>query len=526
MPRKRLSMRKIREVLRLRWQCNATQREISVACNIGQSTVSDYLQRSEIAGLSWPLPADLTEADLDAMLFPKAVVKPSECRPVPEWPWVREELRKKGVTLLLLWQEYERGNPAAYRYSWFSKTYRAWEAKAYPRLRLPHIPGDKVYVDYAGQTVLVTDRLTGKLREAQIYVATLGASNYTYAEATWTQGISDWLASNTRALEYFRGVPRAIVPDNLKSGVKSANYYEPDINEAFMEWAAHYGVAVLPARVRTPKDKSKVENGVQQVERWILAALRNRSFFSLDELNRAIRELLEQLNTRETKGLPASRKVMFETTDLPALSPLPSRQFQRAEWLKATVHLDYHVDVQRHFYSVPHTLIGQEVDVRIDVRTVEIFHKGVRVASHARSSKSHACTTIAAHRPPNHAAVLGSKDQWLCMQAQRIGAQTHALVQNILASVDYPEQGYRRCLGIVRLAREHGAQTMERASAAALEENTSSYRRVSEILRTLLRAPAAPEAVPVRHDNIRGSEYYLDSDAQVKEKPQCSRTQQ
>ncbi len=357
-------MRTISEVLRLKWECHASQAEIANACRIGQATVSEYLRRARLADIKWPLPPELTEAELNQRLYPPPVVVPSDSRPVPDWSDVHQRLRKKGMTLLLIWEEYNQSSPDTYRYSWFCRTYRAWEGTAHPRMRQEHVPGDKLYVDYAGQTVCVHDKASADVREAQIFVATFGASNYTYSEATWTQSIPDWISSNTRALEFFGGVPRAVVPDNLKSGVKSPNYYEPDLNRTFSEWARHYGVAVLPARVRQPRDKAKVENGVLQVERRILAALHNRSFFSLAELNVALRDFLEQLNLRETRDLPASRKVMFDTTEFPTLSPLPNQRFEDAVWSKARVHLDYHIDVGRHFYSVPYKLTGELVEVR------------------------------------------------------------------------------------------------------------------------------------------------------------------
>jgi len=380
-------------------------------------------------------------------------------------------------------------------------------------MRLVHVPGDKLYVDYAGHTVCVYDKATGEARAAQIYVATMGASNYTYAEGTWTQSIADWIASNTRALEFFGGVPRAIVPDNLKSGVKSAVYYEPDLNKTFNEWARHYGVAILPARVRKPRDKAKVENGVQQVERRLLAALRNRTFFSLEGLNAAIRELLDQLNLRETRDLPASRKVMFDTTELPALSPLPPHRFEEAVWTKARVHVDYHIDVARHFYSVHHSLIGVLVDVRMTAQAVEIFHNSERVASHIRVSQRFGFTTLPEHRPRNHAAVMGATEQALHLKAQHVGPKTLALVEKIMRAVEYPEQGYRRCQGILRLAEERGSQDIESVCAIAMEMNVISYRRVKAMLDNMLQDPLATEPVPIQHANIRGAEYYQDDTA-------------
>jgi transposase len=506
-------MRKITEILRLRWQCHASQAEIANSCGIGQSTVSEYLRRAKLANLAWPLPPDLTEEELDRRLFPPPVTVPATSRPLPDWAAVREKLRLKGMTLLLIWEEYDRQTPNAYHYSWFCRAYRDWEATACPRMRMVHLPGDKLFVDYAGHTVCVYDKATGEVREAQVYVATMGASNYTYAEATWTQSISDWIGSNTRALEFFGGVPRAIVPDNLKAGVKSANYYEPDLNKTFHEWARHYSVAILPARVRKPRDKAKVENGVQQVERRVLAALHGRTFFSLDELNIAIRDFLEQLNQRETRDLPASRKVMFETSEFAALSPLPSHRFEDAVWSKARVHVDYHIDVGRHFYSVHYNLIGAQVDVRLTAQTVEIFHNSQRVASHIRSPQKFRSTTLPEHRPANHAAALGATDKSLLLKAHSVGPNTAALLKKIMDSLEYPEEGYRRCQGILRLADERGRQAVESVCALAVQMNVTSYRRIKAMLDNMRQEPQTTEPPPVQHDNIRGSEYYQDDNA-------------
>jgi transposase len=512
-PRKRLSMRKISEVLRLRWDLHASQREIANSCKIGQATVNEYLRRAKAANLTWPLPPDLTEEELERRLFPPPVAVPASARPVPDWAVVQKELRRKGVTLLLLWEEYAGDDPNAYRYSWFQERYRQWEAIASPRLHIEHAPGDKLFVDYAGQTVDVLDKPTGEMRKAQIYVATMGASNYTYAEATWTQTIPDWIASNIRALEFFGGAPRAIVPDNLKSGVKSADYYEPDLNPTFREWALHYGVAILPTRVRKPTDKGTVEKGVQMAEQRLLAPLRNRCFFSLEDLNAALRGLLDVLNLRDTRDLPASRKAMFEATDRPALRALPPQRFEEAVWSKATVHQDYHVDVERHYYSVHYTLIGEAVEVRLTSQIVEIFHKNARVASHKRSTVKYRCTTLPQHRPANHAFVLGVTDDWLLECAQRVGPRTHEVVRRALDEFEYPEEAYRRCQGLLRLARQNGSTAMEAVCAIALQSNVTGYRSIKAMLANLAAEPhnQTAEPTPIQHDNIRGSDYYRDS---------------
>ena len=507
MPRKRLSMRKISEVLRLKVQCHSTNREIANACSIGVASVSEYIGRASRAGVSWPLPEGMTEPELERLLYPPAVRLPDD-RALPDFEYIRKELKKKGVTLQILWEEYVLASSCAYGRSYFVDLYRQWEARAYPRMRQVHAPGDKLFVDYAGHTVPIIERSTGEvLFQAQIYTATMGASNYTYAEATRSQDQHDWIGSNIRALEFFGGVPRAIVPDNLKSGVTSADLYEPDVNPTFQDFARHYSVAILPCRVRRPRDKAKVEKGVQVVETRILAALRNRTFFSLMELNAAIRELVADLNARETRDIPASRRVMFETTDLPALSPLPAARYELSEYSKAKVHLDYHIDVDRHYYSVHYRHIGKTVDVRTTEHVVEIFLNGERVASHIRSLAKGHHTTDPAHRPRNHSEVLGETEARILSRAASAGPCTRAMAERILSSRSFREEGFRPCLGLVRLIDEHGSTRLEEACRQGIERGVNQYRRVKDILLALPQAEP-PRRNPIQHDNVRGAGYF------------------
>ena len=512
MPRERLSMRKIREVLRLRWAQRLSYRQVATSCQLGLGTVLEYVRRGQAAGLTWPLPADLTDTALEAQLFPPPPAIPGSERPVPDWAVVDRELRKKGVTLALLWEEYRSHQPQAFGYSRFCERYQAWKGTSEPRMRQVHQGGDKLFVDYAGLTAPVVDRTTGEHRQAQIFVATLGASSYTYAEATWTQRVPDWIASHVRAFAYFGGVPALVMPDNLKAGVTSACYYEPDLNPTYQELARYYGTAILPARVRKPRDKSKVENGVQQVERWVLAPLRHHSFFSLAALNTALRAQLHALNSRPAPGLPASRLELFETLDRPALKPLPAQPYELALWQKARVHLDYHVQVADHFYSVPSSLVRQEVEVRLTATLLEVFHQGARVASHLRSARKYGFTTLPEHMPPGHRAYAERDAEWLLARARAIGPETEALFRTICAARAHPAQGYRSCLGILRLAEVHGAERLERASRRALATGGLSYRSLQAILRHRLEDAPWPEAVgptePLHHANVRGAGYY------------------
>lgn len=512
MPRKRLSMRKIKEVLRLKCECCLSHRQIAVSCKIGMGTVWEYLRRAQAAGLSWPLPDGLDDAKLEALLFPALNAPPESGRPLPDWAEVHRELRRKGVTLLLLWEEYRALHPDGYGYSRFCELHQAWSQTIDPRMRQVHKAGEKLFVDYAGQTVPVVDRKTGEVREAQVFVAALGASSYTFAEATWTQTLPDWIGSHVRAFEFFGGVPETLIPDNLKTGVTSACFYEPDLNPTYLEMARYYGTVVLPTRVRKPRDKSKVENGVQQVERRVLAPLRNRTFFSLSDLNAALRERVTALNERPAQGLPASRSELFDTMEKAELKPLPEQQYEFALWKKARVHIDYHVEVERHFYSVPYRLVKQQVDVRITASVIECFLQGERIASHPRSSKKFAFSTQPDHMPPGHRQWSEWSPERLMRWAQQIGPATKEAVEKILSSRAHPQQGFRACLGVLRLQKVYGATRLEHACSQALGTGTLTYRSIEAILRRPPDQQTLPlveaERPPIQHANVRGSAYY------------------
>jgi transposase len=512
MPAKRLSMRKIKEVLRLKWAQGLSNRQIAKTCGIARPTVGEYLRRATEAGLAWPLPPDLDEAALERQLFPPPPSLPAQARGVPDWALVHQELKRKGVTLFLLWQEYRETHPEGYQYSWFCDHYRAWQGKLDVVMRQDHRAGEKLFVDYAGQTMPVVDRNTGEIREVQIFVAVLGASSYTYAEATWTQGLADWIGSHRRTFAFLGGVPELVVPDNLRAGVSKAHRYEPDLNPTYQDMASHYGVAVLPARVRRPRDKAKVEAGVLLIERWILAALRRRTFFSLAELNAAIAGLLEKLNARPFKKLPGCRRAHFEALDRPALNPLPAAPYEYAEWKKARVHIDYHVAVEGHYYSVPHALIKRQLDVRITQNTLECFYRGNRVASHRRSQQKGRHTTVPAHMPESHRQAGEWTPQRLSNWAAKTGPATEKLITTVLTSRKHPQQAYRSCLGILRLGKAYGDVRLEAACRRALILGSHSYKSIESILKHRLDdKPLAEQqelALPEDHDNIRGPSYY------------------
>ena len=380
-------MRKSREILRLHFESYLVPGQIASICKVSRSTVQRCLERLKAAELGWPLPAELDDAALERRLYPPPPVASPEQRMLPDCAAIHKELKsRQNVTLQLLWEEYKQANPSGYAYSWYCELYRGWQRQLDVVLRQEHRAGEKMFVDYAGQTVGVTDPKTGEVRQAQVFVAVLGASNYTYAEATWTQNLWDWTHSHVRAFEFFQGSSRLVVPDNLKSGVKTPCYYEPELNRTYGDLAIHYGVGILPARPYRPRDKSKAEVGVQVVQRWVLAALRKRQFFSLAELNEAILELVVKLNERPFRKMAGTRTELYRLIDRPALQPLPAGRFEYAEWKRARVNLDYHVEADQHYYSTPYQLVGKEVDVRSTSNAVEIFYQGKRVASHPVST--------------------------------------------------------------------------------------------------------------------------------------------
>jgi len=505
-------MRKIEDVLRLKFETGLAQRQIARSCGLGKTTVSECLARFERSGLSWSTAAGLDEATLERQLYPPAPSVLRAARALPDWAVIHRELRRKGVTLTLLWHEYRAAHPEGFGYSWFCEHYQAWTGKLDVVMRQEHHAGEKLFVDYAGHTAEVVERRTGEIRQAQIFVAVLGASNYTYAEATWTQQLPDWIGSHVRAFAFLGGVPELVVTDNLRSGVSKAHRYEPDLNPTYQDLASHYGTAVMPARVRGPRDKAKAEAGVQLVERWILAVLRNRTFFCLRELNAEIARLLERLNARAFKKLPGSREELFEQLDRPALRPLPTQPYAFAEWKKVRVNIDYHVEVAGHYYSVPHALVKKQLEARITAHTVECFYKGQRVASHIRSPLKGRHTTVAEHMPETHRQYAQWTPERIIAWAEKTGPATAGVIQTIIERRAHPQQGFRAALGILRLGKGFGDERLEAACRRAVRLGSYSYKSIESILRQGLNRQALSEQaeleLSIAHENIRGSRYY------------------
>ena len=507
---KRLSMRKIREILRLYHELKLGKKQIAKICSMSPSTVVEYIRKADTAGVSWPLPEDLDDTALEALLFP--IEPPSLTdRPLPVMAELRQELQSKGVTLMLLWQEYKERYPEGYQYSQFCDHYRRWTKTLDLSLRQEYLAGEKTFVDFAGKTIPITNRYTGEITDAEIFVAVLGASNYTYAEALESQNLPSWIGAHTRAFEYFGGVSALLIPDNLKSGVTKACRYEPELNPTYLEMCQYYGTVAMPARAGKPRDKAKVEAGVLLVTRWITAALRHHTFFSLSELNAAIRELLERLNHRKFKKLDSTRRDLFEAIDKPALKPLPVERYQYAEWKKATVNIDYHIEVDRHFYSVPHQMVRQKVDVRITTDTIGVFFKGKRITSHVRSYQGK-FTTITEHMPKSHQGYKEWTPSRLIRWSEKTGPSTAKLIETIMTTRPHPQQGFRACLGIMSLGKKYTNERLEAAAHRALAIRSYSYRSIRAILESGMDkvATEVKEVTPtIEHDNIRGGEYYL-----------------
>lgn len=511
MPAARISMRKIIEVLRLKHEAKLSHEKIAAACGLSKGAVSKYVSLAQAKGVSWPLPDGVDEAHLERLLFPAP--QAPERFAEPDYFQIHQDLKRKEVTLYLLWGEYVAIHEArAYRYSQFCHRYRQWRARQRRSMRQTHRAGEKLFIDYCGPTVPVVDRSSGEIHPAQVFVAVLGASSYTYAEATWSQTLPDWIASHQRAFQFFGGVPALVVPDNLRSAVTKADRYSPRINATYAEMATHYRTAVLPARPYKPKDKAKAEVAVQVVERWILARLRHHTFFSLAELNAAIRELLPALNERPFQGRTESRRDLFEALDRPALMPLPESAYEYAEWRKVKPGIDYHVEVEKRFYSVPHALVGQALEVRITAATVEVLHKGRRVATHPRHGTGR-FSTLTEHMPKSHRAHREWSPGRFMNWAKQIGPCTLQVIQQQLQDRPHPEHGYRACLGLLNLGRRYEPRRLERACERALHLHSANYQSIASILKQGLDHQRLEHEEPAQgelplHANVRGAGYY------------------
>ena len=508
-------MRKIKDILRLRYEAGLPYRGIANALNIGYGTVVDYLNRAQQAGLGWPIPEGLHERDLGRLLFPTQAATGQRRFAEPDFPEACQELKRKGMTKLLLWQEYRQRHPDdGYSYAQFCHRYRVWLGCQQRSMRQVHRAGEKLFVDYCGPTMTIVNPDTGEYRQAQIFVAVLGASNYTFACASWSQKQADWLHAHVKAFEFFGGVPELVVPDNLKSAVRKVHRYDPDINPSYQQLASHYQCAIVPARPYKPKDKAKAEVAVQIVERWIMARLRHQTFFTLASLNQAIRVLLDDLNQRPFKKLPGTRLSQFEQLDKPALRPLPAQPYQYADIKQARVHIDYHIEYDKHYYSVPHHLVKQAVEVQATDSAVAIYHQGQRIASHPRSSRQGAHSTCQEHMPQAHQAMHDWSPERFLGWAGDIGAETREVVGCILQEKRHIEQSYRRILALLSNAKKYGRERLNKACGRALLIGSPTRSSVESILKqgldqVAVETPAAQKELCLdHHENVRGEDYY------------------
>lgn len=506
----RLSMRKISEILRQRFELKLSYRDIARSQNISLSSISDYLARAKAVGLSWPLPESLTEQGLYDLLFLPAGIQTKK-RPQPDWSYVYQEQRKKGVTLQLLWREYRALHPNGMGYSQFCHCYGDYAKTLTPVMRQIHKAGEKTFVDYAGMKMSWIEMGTGEIHDAEIFVGCLGASQYIFVEATKSQQLPDWIEAHIHMFEFFGGVSEMLVPDNLLSAVTKAHRYDPDINANYQHFAEHYGIAIVPARVASPRDKAKVENAVGIVERQILAPLRHNTFTSLSEINIAIRKALIQLNQQSFQKMPTSRFELFDRIDKPALKPLPPARYQFAVWKKAKVHLDYHIEFENHYYSVPHLYIGKYIEVRATHKTIECFFQQERIALHVRSDKKYQFTTQPEHMPKAHQEQSQFSEARLKNWAQRCGDNTLAFIEHMITARRFPQQAYRACLGLLRLSKIYSEVRLEKACAKGLLIGASRYQQIESLLKNNLEeAPITQtmiSSLPL-HTNIRGAQYY------------------
>ena len=513
MPAAPISMRKLKEILRLKYGCALSHRQIGKSLSVSPSVVSMYANRAAQLGITdWPLEPHWDDTSLNQAFLRTKVKKKAVS--LPDWARIHLELKQKTMTLQLLWEEYvERNKANHYSYNHFCRLYQAWRKLQSPSMRQNHKAGEKLFVDYCGPTLQVVDPTTGECRTAQVFVAVMGASNYTYAEATWTQGLEDWVMSHARCFEFLGGVPELVIPDNLRSAVSKTCRYEPDLNPTYQQLAYHYDTVVVPARPYKPKDKAKAEVAVQIVERWIMAKLRNEQHYSLRTLNLRIAELLIALNNKPMKKLPGSRQSQFEQLDQPALKPLPSIAYCFTQVKTVRVHLDYHVEVEKHYYSVPHALIKQKLEAHISGELVRLFHQGREVAVHPRSSQAGKHSTLAQHMPEAHRQhgqwTPARFEAWAC----QIGDETSTLVAQLLQSKNHPEQSYRACLGVLNLSKKYPHDRVNAACSRALETGIKRVAGVRSILEKGLDKQPLPQAQPdllaeIDHPNIRGKGYY------------------
>jgi len=500
-------MLKAREILRLKYEAGLSLREIGNACNCGKSTVSEVLDRAEKAGVHWPI--TLCDKQLMSLLYPPVTNHNSP--PEPDMAYVFYEMKKKSVTLMLLWEEYKDSHPGGLMYTQFCERYRKFKKSNQLTMHWEHKAGEEMQVDWAGQTMSYVEPSSGEKKPAYLFVAVLPASAYPFAYAYSDTKLASWLDAHVTAFEYFGGVPKVIIPDNTKTAVITPDLVDPVLNKSYHELARHYRTTLVPARAGRPKDKAADENMVGNLSRQIIARLRNRQFFSLQEVNQAIREALTQFIERPFQKMAGNRRTAFEQIDQPVLQPLSATRYEYAAWKEAKIQFHYHVEYENFYYSVHHSYIGRPCSIRATTKTIEIYVDNERIAAHMRNHNIFKrYTTLPEHMPQEHQMVSGWSSERYIAWAKTIGPYTQKLIEHILASREYAVQSYRACMGLTRLAKQHTADLMETASQQALEKQTCSYKYVSILLKQLAaKSPAEPVETVIAHDNVRGSSAYV-----------------
>ncbi len=506
MPAQPTSLRMIKDILRLKWQGELSHAQIATTLNISKGVVAKYVTQAQVAGLHWDAVHAMSEQQLASAVQPRSVATAAVV--VPDWPRIHRELDRKGMTLMLLWQEYVAAHPEGrtWRYTQFCEHYKAFAKTLKRSMRQHRRAGEKLFIDFAGPTVPLRDGA-----RAQVFVSAMAASSYVFACATPAQRLDDWIEGMVRALHFYGGVPQLIVPDNASAVIAAPDRYEPRANQTVLDFARHYGCSVLPARPRSPKDKATAESSVQVITRWVLARLRHERFDTVAQVDAAIAALLPSVNERAFQKLDGSRASVFAEIDAPALMPLPGARYELARFKTVKVHIDYHVEIEGHRYSVPHALVGQELSARLTRRGVELLLRGQRVAAHAKGERQGGFTTVEAHMPAAHRAHMQWTPQRLIEWGQRIGMACGEFITRLLQTYKHPEHGYRSCLGLLSLERRYGQARLEAACERALGLGALRYRYVRDVLANnldLLAQDAAVEWSSPVHANLRGPDYY------------------
>ncbi len=507
-----IHMVKIREILRLQ-SLGVSIRAISQSCNCSRNTVREILRTANLQGLSWPLPADMDDAVLMKVIYPSSS-EPTSRKPEPDYQYIHEELKRPHVNLRLLWTEFKTQQPDGLAYSQFCNRYRNWAVRTKAVMHLDHKPGYEMYVDWAGTKMQIIDSETGEILSAHLFVSTIGASSYPYVEAFPSECLENWITAHINAFRYYGGIPQLLIPDSLKTGVKRACNYDPELNKTYLELSEHYGCAIVPARIKKPKDKSPVEGAVGDISTWITAALRHQRFFSFYQLNLSIREKLSEFSRKPFQKKEGSRESAFLELDLPVLKQLPTKAYEMALWKVSTVSFNYHIEVERMYYSVPYNYIQKKVDVKISTFIIEVYFNHIRISSHQRlHGKAGQYSTNPEHMPPNHKEYVQWDSNRFLAWACKIGDHTRELVQQVLASRKVEQQAYKSCFGLLKLADRYTAFRLENACQKALELNSPSYTTVNNILKNGMDKVDAPivlsknNIVPM-HSHIRGAKYY------------------